>query len=310
MADEKHLKILWQGVEAWNHWRQSDPLGRPNLNGADLYKADLRGANLRWASLRGADLRGANLRGADLRGAILNQANLNRTDLTRADLSAADLQVASLVGTILCDANLTGCQVFGAAAWGLQLEGAVQADLIITPWDEPIITVDNLEVAQFIYLLLNNQKLRDVIDTITSRVVLILGRFPPERKGILNALRDTLRKQHYLPVAFDGDKPAGRDRHETVATLARLARFVIADITDPAGIPGELREILPGLAVPFQPMIESPQRPWGMFEDFPRQYHWVLPTYAYTDDTRLPAALETCVIGPAEAKAQELASSR
>jgi hypothetical protein len=35
--------------------------------------------------------------------------------------------------------------------------------------------VDNIEVVQFIYLMLNNQKIRDVIDTITSKAVLISG---------------------------------------------------------------------------------------------------------------------------------------
>ena len=44
--------------------------------------------------------------------------------------------------------------------------------------------VDDLEVAQFIYLLLNNQNVRQVIDTITSKIVLILGRFTPERKAV------------------------------------------------------------------------------------------------------------------------------
>jgi hypothetical protein len=37
--------------------------------------------------------------------------------------------------------------------------------LVITDGDEPEITVDTIEVAQFIYLLLHNQKIRDVIDT-------------------------------------------------------------------------------------------------------------------------------------------------
>jgi len=55
-------------------------------------------------------------------------------------------------------------------------------------------------MAQFIYLLLNNQKVRDVIDTITSKVVLILGRFTSERKVILDALKDELRRQNYTPV--------------------------------------------------------------------------------------------------------------
>ena len=67
--------------------------------------------------------------------------------------------------------------IYGVSAWNLQLEGAQQSDLVITPYNEPEITVDNLEVPQFIYLLLNNEKIRDVIDTITSKVVLILGQF-------------------------------------------------------------------------------------------------------------------------------------
>ena len=63
---------------------------------------------------------------------------------------------------------------------------------------------------------LNNKKIREVIDTITSKLVLILGRFTPERKAILDALRDTLRERNYLPVVFDFDKPASRDLTETV----------------------------------------------------------------------------------------------
>ena len=84
-------------------------------------------------------------------------------------------------------ADLTGCRVYGISAWDLKLDGAEQKNLIITPHGEPEITVDNLEVAQFIYLLLNNEKIRHVIDTITSKVVLILGRFTEERKAVLDA---------------------------------------------------------------------------------------------------------------------------
>jgi hypothetical protein len=56
---------------------------------------------------------------------------------------------------------------------GLELTRAKQQDLVITRAGEPEITVDNIEVAQFVYPLLHNQKVRDVIDTITSKVVLI-----------------------------------------------------------------------------------------------------------------------------------------
>jgi len=69
MANEEHLKILKQGVEAWNEWREKNPqitpdLSTANLNKADLYEADLNKANLHKAVLSAADLSGANFSGA------------------------------------------------------------------------------------------------------------------------------------------------------------------------------------------------------------------------------------------------------
>jgi hypothetical protein len=151
--------------------------------------------------------------------------------------------------------------------------------LVITPPDEPQVAVDNIEVAQFVYLLLHNEKIRDVIDTVTSRVVLILGRFTPERKAVLDAIREELRQRHYVPVLFDFDVPANRDVTETVTLLARMARFIIADLTDPSSIPKELEAIVPQLAVPVQPLLEG-DRPYAMFKDY-WKYDWVLAVHRY-----------------------------
>ena len=73
MANPEHLKILKQGVDAWNKWRAENPGIIPDLEGADLQRggprrADLPGAYLEGTNLRGADLSGANLGGADLAG--------------------------------------------------------------------------------------------------------------------------------------------------------------------------------------------------------------------------------------------------
>ena len=184
------------------------------------------------------------------------------------------------MNTDLTGADLTGCRIYGVSAWGLKLERAKQQNLVITPEDEPEITVDNIEVAQFIYLLLHNEKIRDVIDTITSKAVLILGRFTDERKAVLDALREELRKRDYLPILFDFDVPATRDITETVSLLARMARFIIADLTDPSSIPKELEAIVPNLAVPVQPLLEGSSRPYAMFKDY-WKYDWVLPVYRY-----------------------------
>ncbi|MBV8096433.1 MAG: pentapeptide repeat-containing protein [Acetobacteraceae bacterium] len=239
------------------------------------------------ADLSEANLRGANLRGADLSGAILRFANLVETDLR--------------------DADLTGCHIYGISAWGLKLsEKTEQRNLVITTKGEPEITLDNIEVAQFVYLLLHNEKIGQVIDTITSKVVLILGRFTPERKKVLDALRNELRNCNYLPVVFDFEKPVGQTTDETITLLARMARFVIADITDAKSVLQELRGIVPALpSVAVQPLILVPQEEPGMF-DFFRKYPWVIQAHRYDSEQQLMTDLEERVIRQAEAKVLEL----
>jgi hypothetical protein len=282
-------------------------LERATLAGAFLEESTLKKANLSYANLRKADLSGADFSGADLSGANLFEANLSGTQFRGANLERANLARAILDRTDLTGANLTQCSVYGVSTWNLQLTDVIQLNLIITLADEPTITVDNIEMAQFIYLLLNNKKIRDVIDSITSKVVLILGRFTTERKAVLDAIRDELRKRDYLPVLFDFDKPASRDITETVSTLAHMARFVVADITDAKSIPQELMLIVPNLpSVPVQPLILASQHEYSMFEHFTR-YPWVLPVYSYTNEASLLQSLQENVIEPADQKAQELA---
>ena len=289
--------------------RGVDPRGA-TLREANLREANLRGTDLRGADLRGADLRAANLRGADLRGADLRAANLRAADLRGADLRGAnlrgaDLREANLVKTNLEEANLTACSVYGISAWSVRLDGAMQSNLVITPPNESAIQVDNLEVAQFIYLLLNNERIRHVIDSITSKVVLVLGRFTPERKIVLDAIREELRKRDYLPVLFDFEKPSNRDLTETVRTLAHMARFVIADITDAKSIPQELIAIVPNLpSVPVQPLLLASQHEYGMFEHL-RRFPWVLEPVLYESQEALLMELEPKVITPAETKANQ-----
>ena len=279
-------------------------LTRAGLNGAFLREATLRRANLTDARLNLADLSGADLSGADLTGANLFEANLSKTQLSGANLEQASLAKAILDGTNLSGANLTNCSVYGVSVWNVDLEKTTQSNLIITRRDEHPITVDSLEIAQFIYLLLNNQKIRDVIDNITSKVVLILGRFTPERKVILDALRNELRKHNYSPVVFDFEKPSSRDFTETVRTLAHLSRFIIADLTDPSSIPQELQAIVPDLEVPVQPLLLEAKREYSMVVDF-RKYGWVLPIHLYKDRESLIASLKDEIIKPAEKMARE-----
>jgi hypothetical protein len=339
MADSAHLALVQQGVGAWNAWksgrraalftadlRRAD-LRNHDLQGIDLYltdlrEADLRGADLRRANMTGAmlsdsDLREANLSGAHLHGAHLNGVKLNHAHLIEshliathfddADLRGANLTGAILIGTDFTNADLSGCCVYGISAWRIVLEQTKQSDLVITSHQEPAITLDNLELAQFIYLMAHSRRLREVIDTLTSKVVLILGRFTPERKSVLDALRTALRSEHdYVPVVFDFDQPVTRDTEETVTLLARMARFIIADITDARSIPQELAVVVRDLpSVPVQPLLHESSTPWGMW-DHSSRYPWVLPICRYSTVEALLPQLKELVIGPAEAKLIEM----
>jgi len=304
------FNILRQGAKVWNKWREKNPDVKLDFRGANLSRKCFNDVHAR-ATQSGIRLPTgqfplieANLSNVDLRGANLRGADLTETNLREADLRGAQLCYAHLVGTKLENAKLTGCHIYGISTWDLKLEGADQSNIIITPPGESVITVDNLEVAQFIYLLLNNEKLRNVIDTITSKVVLILGNFR-EHKAVLDAIRNELRNRDYLPVMFDFKKPKNRNFTETVSTLAHLARFIIADITEPRSILQELQAIVPHLAVPVQPLILEGSTESGMFQDF-KEKHYVLPIFHYEDINYLLDSLGEKVINPAEAKAQEL----
>jgi uncharacterized protein YjbI with pentapeptide repeats len=287
-----------------------------NLSGAQLVEADLflanfagfPEANLSGANLSLANIRGADLSGADLSGAHLEQANLHQAILRDANLREANLRGALLLETDLTDADLTGCRVYGVSTWNVKLSGDTrQQALVITAPGEPEITVDNIEVAQFVYLLLHNEKIRDIIDTVGRKGVLLLGRFTEDRIAVLDRLRDELRKRGYLPVVFNFDKPERRDFTETVRLLAGLSKFVIADLSSPKSVPYEQGAIVSQTMIPFQPIIAAAEPPFAMLQDLWINYpDRVFQPIHYSSVHALIASLDEKIVWPAEARSVEL----
>jgi uncharacterized protein YjbI with pentapeptide repeats len=276
-----------------------------NLAGSDISRASLFHANLRRTKLNNAKLSWSNLTGVNMSYADLSNSDLTGVsfidaNLAGADLSGANLRFARFIDSTLDGANLSGCRVYGTSVWNISSREAIQSDLIISRPDEMLISVDNLAVAQFIYLLLDSKDIRNAIDTISSKAVLILGRFTPERLEVLNGLRECLRVRGYLPLLFDFEGPSTRDRTETVSVLAHLARFILGDITEARSVAQELGVLVPNLpSVPVQPLLLRSEEPYGMFEHLQR-YPWVLPVYEYADKDELLSHLDESVIGPLE----------
>ena len=324
MSNPEHVEILRSGKSAWRKWRRQSK-ERPDLSGAqlthldlssiDLEEADLRrvelwGSSLRRAKLSGADLSGcvarfvrfsdAKLAGARLVGADLRAGSLRRADLSGADLTRAVLRFTSLVGANVGGAILRQAEVYGASAWNLRGEPADQRGLVIRENNDPgtvTTTVDDLDTAQLLFLLRENSKIADVINTASGRTVLLLGRFKPSYKKVLDALRSHLLQRNLVPVLFDFARPDGRDLTETVASLAHMACFVIPDLSGAKSVPQELSYIVPFLpSVPVVPVIaEKNEHVYSMFEHFLR-YPWVFKPVKYRDVDHLLEIVDERVI--------------
>jgi Pentapeptide repeats (8 copies) len=267
--------------------------------------------NFRSADLYTANCWKANLDNADLRDADLSSATLNGVSLRNADLRGANLRFARMVAADVSGAKFSGCHVYGCSIWNLKGQPREQSDLVVTPPSESQVLVDDLQVAQFVYLLLNNKSIRDVIDTIGSKSVLILGRFTPERKSVLDSLRSGLRAAGFVPMMFDFERPTQRDFTETIKTLAGLSLFIVADITNPRSSPLELQAVMPDYMIPFVPIIADDEEPFPMFRDLKQKYgQWVLDLLKYDSIETLMKVLLPAVIQPAIQKSQELVSKK
>jgi hypothetical protein len=87
-----------------------------------------------------------------------------------------------------------------------------------------------------------------------------------------------------------------------------MARFIIADITDPKSIPQELVSIVETLpSVPVQPLLKTGGEPWGMYDHIKR-YNSVLNLFYYRNARHLLVSLKDSIIATAEAKARQLRS--
>lgn len=305
----EHLSQLAKGVDSWNAWRKTHPeITQPRLRGVRLNKQrlqgiDLSGADLYMASLWRADLGGANLTNADL-----SSVTMNGTSLRNANLRGANLRFARMVGADVTGAKFSGCHVYGCSIWNLIGKPSEQNDIVITPSNDPQrVTVDDLQIAQFMFLVINNDVIREALVLMSSRAVLLLGRFTQERIAVLDMIRNELRQRNppYIPILFDFQPLQSQTLTQTVSALAHMVRFIIVDISFPKSVPQELATVVPRLPmVPVQAILLESEEPWEMFKDL-LIYPHVLPLFKYQNTEQLRKSLDAHVIAPAEARVSQ-----
>lgn len=127
MVNEEHLVLLYQGVKAWNHWRQEHPEIIPDLSKANLYQINLNDFNLQKVNFCQANLSGASLIGTQLNQANLQGANLLSANLEQANLKGANLDLAILKQTIINSETILDSKVY--KIWEFVNQGATNQNL-------------------------------------------------------------------------------------------------------------------------------------------------------------------------------------
>lgn len=285
---------------------RNSELSYVKLNDSKILFSEIFNCNFKTSMLYNSIFEDCKFEECNLSNTLFTSGKIINSTVSDTDLTKVDFRNTQLTADTFINCDLSKSKIFGVSTWKLSLINTIQEDLRISDVGEPKITIDNIEVAQFIYLLLNNEKLRNVISTITSKVVLILGRFTSDRMQVLNLLREELRHRNHLPVLFDFDRSLSRDITETITTLALLSKFIIADITDPKSIPQELSQIVPHMtSLPVQPIILCGHEEYGMFEHFQR-YPWVLDIIEYKDSDDIRSNVLDRIINSCELKISEL----
>lgn len=275
-----------------------------NFDGATFEDSALDGHHLGHCSFRGAVFRRCALREADLEGVDLEGAEFQECDLTDASFTAAALRGARfqrcvLHGASWSEADIEGVSVERSAIYGMSLWGtrgapaAARALTVTKPDEETSLEIDGLHIAVFVLSLLEGNGVRELVDGLSSTLVLVLGRFDGANKQVLDAIRRRLRDLGYSAIVFDSAAPRQRDTSETVSILAKLSHFVIADLTTPRSAPYELQLFASDSGTPLQ-IVTRGEPPFSMAHDL-EKYSWVLPSREFADATALLAALPELV---------------
>ena len=134
-------------------------------------------------------------------------------------------------------------------------------------------TVDDIEIAQFIYTIVDNQKISKMIDSMRTKTVLILSSFDDSSKITVTALKDSIRNHGLIPLLFTFQKPKHKGLMGTVRTMAELSAFVIIDESIFANQIFEISNLIPSVRVPFARIAREGSKKISM-DDEAKHLYW------------------------------------
>lgn len=253
-----------------------------NLSGVFISKAFAEGLNLRDSLFDGSTFDEGDFSRADFSGATFRNTKFFKSILTEANFDGAtfvncNLNRVNLSGASFHLKEITETVVYGIAAWDLETsEETKQSKLVIEKTYDLYsnlidqgkvpMTVDDIELAQFVYYLSNHKKMRATLNIMNDRGVLLLGRFKDGGLERLYSMREWFQGKGYMAMIFDFARPDNLSLTEAVVTMAGLAKFVVVDLSG-SSVPAELQSILSQIKKPVLAFGD----PYSLFPDLSDQ---------------------------------------
>lgn len=131
MANEEHLKILKQGAQVWNRWREDNPEIKPDLSEARLKRLYLEGVNLSFSDLSKAFIHGCVFASADFKEVRMVQTLFNKVILIEANIELTFIVSTNFNNSFLERANLAHIQLIGSRFYDTELKGADFSDSLM-----------------------------------------------------------------------------------------------------------------------------------------------------------------------------------
>lgn len=250
------------------------------MKNVTIYGAFAEGISIRDATVDGCHFEEGDFSRADFSRTRFVNTRFNKTILTDscfdgASFTNCNLNRVNLTGAKFCLKEISETVVYGISAWDLRTCEAMQQGKLVIERTYDLysdliergqvpMTVDNIELAQFIHYLSDHKKMRDTINIFNAKGVLLLGRFKDGGLERLYRIREWLTAHGYMPMIFDFSRPDSLDLTQTVVTMAGLSKFVLADLSG-SSVPQELHAILSAFE---KPVIGFSERdPYALFWD-------------------------------------------
>lgn len=317
-ARKKFKKVRKKNIEFFEV--KGPDFSKSDLTGADFFLANLNESSFKGSIINNVNLMHSMIMMSNFRNSIINDtkfvgANLWNSNFSVSNIQNSDFSGSNLLNIDLSSAQIINCKIYGISCWDLKRNNfTIIKDLIINRQNKnkEIITTDDIELAQFIYLILNNNKISNLITTMRTKAILILGSFDNESKPVLDKIKEILPKYNLIPIVFDFSAPLEQRSIETIRTLALLSKFVIVDLSVRSGQYLEISivsdTVVPFATIAFEDTIVSEMLRGFNVYDWWRGDYFSYPKVGW--ENRLPDLVEKEIIPWAEEINNKLLKNR